>query len=72
IKIMALAELALEFACEVLAPDGVFIAKVLKGGTENQLLAEMKKKFKTVRHAKPPASRPDSAESYVVAIGFRG
>ena len=72
IKIMALAELALEFAYEVLAPNGVFIAKVLKGGTENDLLASMKQKFKTVRHAKPPASRPDSAESYVVALGYRG
>ncbi|MBT4219418.1 MAG: RlmE family RNA methyltransferase, partial [Rhodospirillaceae bacterium] len=72
IKIMALAETALDFACEVLAPDGIFIAKVLKGGTENELLAVMKQKFKTVRHAKPPASRQDSAESYVVATGFRG
>ena len=72
IKIMALADTALDFACEVLAPDGIFIAKVLKGGTENELLAVMKQKFKTVRHAKPPASRQDSAESYVVATGFRG
>ena len=72
IKIMALAETALDFACEVLAPDGIFIAKVLKGGTENELLAVMKQKFKTVRHAKPPASRSDSAEMYVVATGYRG
>ncbi|MBL6931729.1 MAG: RlmE family RNA methyltransferase, partial [Rhodospirillales bacterium] len=72
LKIMALCEAALEFAEEVLAPDGSFIAKVLQGGTENQMLAAMKRSFKTVRHAKPPASRSDSAEMYVVATGFRG
>lgn len=72
LKIMALCEAALEFAYEVLAPDGVFIAKVLQGGTENEMLASMKKRFKTVRHAKPPASRSDSAEMYVVATGYRG
>lgn len=71
-RIMALCELALEFAEEVLAPDGVFIAKVLQGGTEHQLLAHMKRSFRTVKHAKPPASRSDSAEMYVVAMGFRG
>ncbi|MGB0683703.1 MAG: RlmE family RNA methyltransferase [Magnetovibrionaceae bacterium] len=72
LRIMGLCEAALDFAMEVLAPDGVFVAKVLKGGTENALLTTMKKAFKTVRHAKPPASRADSAESYVVATGFRG
>ncbi len=72
LKIMALCEAALEFACEVLAPDGVFIAKVLQGGTENEMLAVMKRNFKTVRHAKPPASRSDSAEMYVIATGYRG
>lgn len=72
LKIMALCEAALEFAYEVLAPDGVFIAKVLQGGTENQMLAAMKRRFKTVRHAKPPASRSDSAEMYVLATGYRG
>lgn len=72
LKIMALAEAALEFAYEVLAPGGAFIAKVLQGGAENQMLAVMKQRFKTVRHAKPPASRSDSVESYVVALGFRG
>ncbi len=72
LKIMALCEAALEFACEVLAPNGVFIAKVLQGGTENEMLGAMKRSFKTVRHAKPPASRSDSAEMYVVATGFRG
>lgn len=72
LKIMALCEAALDFAYEVLAPEGVFIAKVLQGGTENDMLAAMKRRFKTVRHAKPPASRSDSAEMYVVATGFRG
>ncbi|HER25611.1 MAG TPA: RlmE family RNA methyltransferase [Rhodospirillales bacterium] len=72
LKIMALCEVALEFAYEVLAPNGVFLAKVLQGGTENQMLGTMKKHFKSVRHAKPPASRSDSAEMYVIAMGFRG
>jgi len=72
LRIMALCEAALEFAKEVLAPGGAFVAKVLQGGTENDLLAAMKRDFETVRHAKPPASRSDSAEMYVVALGFRG
>jgi 23S rRNA (uridine2552-2'-O)-methyltransferase len=72
IRIVHMCELALQFAEEVLAPGGVFIAKVLKGGTEGELLEKMKKNFTTVRHAKPDASRPDSAEAYVVATGFRG
>ena len=72
LKIMALCEAALEFAFEMLKPDGVFIAKVLQGGTENDMLKAMKKDFKTVRHVKPPASRSDSAEMYVVATGYRG
>ncbi|NQV45717.1 MAG: RlmE family RNA methyltransferase [Rhodospirillales bacterium] len=72
IRIMALCEIALEFAEEILSPGGSFIAKVLQGGTENEMLAHMKKLFKTVKHAKPPASRSDSAEMYVVAMGFRG
>ncbi len=72
LRIMALCEAALDFAARVLAPGGVFVAKVLQGGTEHELLARMKRMFKTVRHAKPPASRADSAETYVVAIGFRG
>ncbi len=71
-KIMALCEIALEFSYEVLAPGGTFLAKVLQGGTEHQMLATMKKHFKTVRHAKPPASRSDSAEMYVIAMGYRG
>jgi len=72
IRIMALCEAALEFAFEILNPEGVFIAKVLQGGTENEMLRAMKKHFKTVRHVKPPASRADSAEMYVVATGYRG
>ena len=71
-RIMDLCELALEFAEEVLAQDGIFLSKVLQGGTEHQLLARMKKSFKTVKHAKPPSSRSDSAEMYVIAQGFRG
>tara|TARA_B100000427_G_scaffold170458_1_gene141713 strand:+ start:332 stop:1099 length:768 start_codon:yes stop_codon:yes gene_type:complete len=71
LRIMALCEAALDFALEVLAPGGAFVAKVLKGGTENDLLNLMKRRFATVKHAKPPASRADSAESYVVATGFR-
>lgn len=72
IRIVYMCELALEFAIDVLAPGGVFIAKVLKGGTENELLDRMKKNFTSVYHAKPEASRPDSREAYVVATGFRG
>lgn len=72
LKIVALAELAAEFACEVLAPGGLFVAKVLQGGTENTLLARLKQDFAIVRHVKPAASRADSAELYVLATGFRG
>jgi 23S rRNA (uridine2552-2'-O)-methyltransferase len=72
LRIMALAEAAYEFAAEVLAPGGAFLAKVLRGGTERQLLDALKRDFSAVRHVKPPASRADSAEIYVVATGFRG
>ena len=72
LRIVMMCDLALEFAIDVLAPGGVFIAKVLKGGTENELLERMKKNFTHVRHAKPEASRADSREAYVVATGFRG
>ncbi len=72
IRIIQLCELAYDFAKEILAPGGTFLCKVLKGGTENDLLVDMKKNFKTVKHAKPQASRKDSAESYVIATGFRG
>jgi 23S rRNA (uridine2552-2'-O)-methyltransferase len=72
LRIMALCEAALEFARETLAPGGGFVAKVLAGGTEQNLLAEMKRDFAKVRHVKPKASRKDSAEIYVAATGFRG
>lgn len=72
IRIIALCELAYDFARQVLAPGGHFICKVIKGGTEGELLTLMKRDFETVKHAKPKASRADSAESYVVALGFRG
>lgn len=72
LKIMALVELAVAFAREVLAPGGAFLAKVLQGGTEATLLAELKRDFKSVKHIKPPASRADSAELYLLATGVRG
>jgi 23S rRNA (uridine2552-2'-O)-methyltransferase len=72
LKIMGLAEAAAEFAREVLKPGGVFLAKVLQGGTEGQLLASLKRNFASVKHVKPAASRSDSAELYVLATGFRG
>ncbi len=72
LRVMALAEAAFEVAEAVLAPDGAFVAKVLIGGTEAELLARLKRAFAKVRHVKPPASRADSAEMYLVATGFRG
>ena len=72
LKIMALVELAADFAREVLAPGGAFLSKVLQGGTEASLLAALKRDFKTVKHIKPPSSRADSAELYLLATGFRG
>ena len=72
LRIMALAEATVQFAREVLAPGGVFLCKVLQGGTESVLLAELKREFETVKHVKPPASRTDSAELYLLARGFRG
>ena len=71
LKIMALAETAALFAREVLRPGGTFMCKVLQGGTEGALLAELKRDFATVRHVKPAASRSDSAELYVLAMGYR-
>jgi 23S rRNA (uridine2552-2'-O)-methyltransferase len=71
LKIMALAETAALFAREVLKPGGTFLCKVLQGGTEGALLADLKRDFATVRHVKPAASRADSAELYVLATGFR-
>ncbi len=70
-KIMALVEAAYDFAIEILKPNGAFVAKVFQGGTEGDLLTRMKKDFKTVKHIKPPASRKESPETYVVAQGFR-
>ena len=72
LKIMALVEAAAEFAREVLAPGGSFLAKVIQGGTEGALLAALKRDFAAVKHVKPAASRADSAELYVLATGFRG
>jgi 23S rRNA (uridine2552-2'-O)-methyltransferase len=72
LKIMGLAEAAADFACEVLKPGGTFLAKVLQGGTEGELLASLKRDFASVKHVKPAASRSDSAELYVLAMGFRG
>jgi 23S rRNA (uridine2552-2'-O)-methyltransferase len=72
LRIMALAEAAAQFAREVLAAGGTFVCKVLQGGTEAVLLAELKRDFETVKHVKPPASRSDSAELYLLARGFRG
>ncbi len=72
LRIMGLAEAAAEFARAVLAPGGTFLAKVLQGGTEGTLLADLKRDFAAVRHVKPAASRTDSAELYVLATGFRG
>ena len=71
LRIMALAEAALEFAVEVLAEDGGFVAKVFQGGAEKTMLERLKRRFAAVRHAKPPASRKESSELYVVATGFR-
>jgi 23S rRNA (uridine2552-2'-O)-methyltransferase len=72
LKIMALVESAADYAREVLAPNGAFLAKVIQGGTEASLLASLKRDFTSVKHIKPPASRTDSAELYVLATGFRG
>ena len=72
LRIMGLVELAADFASAVLAPGGFFLAKVLKGGAEGELVARLKREFETVRHVKPKASRADSAELYLLATGFRG
>jgi 23S rRNA (uridine2552-2'-O)-methyltransferase len=69
---MALAEAALAFALDVLAEGGGFVAKVFQGGAEKAMLDTLKRHFVSVRHAKPPASRKESSELYVVASGFRG
>ena len=69
---MALVEAGMEFATEILRPGGAYVAKVLAGGADNNLVAELKRHFTTVKHAKPPASRKDSSEWYVIAQGFKG
>lgn len=72
LRTMGLVEAGLEFATEVLRPGGAYVAKVLAGGADSALVAEMKRHFTTVKHAKPPASRKDSSEWYVIAQGFKG
>ena len=72
LRTMALVEAGLEFAREVLKPGGAYVAKVLAGGADNDIVAALKRSFATVKHAKPPASRKDSSEWYVVAQGFKG
>jgi 23S rRNA (uridine2552-2'-O)-methyltransferase len=72
INIMTLAEAGYDFARQVLKPGGTYLAKVLRGGTEGEMLKLMKKDFASVRHVKPMASRDDSAELFVLAMGFRG
>lgn len=72
LRIIGLAETAAEFAREILAPNGAYLAKVFQGGTEGALLADLKRDFSAVRHVKPSASRADSSELYVLATGFRG
>jgi 23S rRNA (uridine2552-2'-O)-methyltransferase len=69
---MGLVEAALEFAVQNLRPGGAFVAKVLAGGADSRLVAELKRHFTSVKHAKPPASRKGSSEWYVVAQGFKG
>ena len=72
LRTMALVEAGLQFATEVLRPGGAYVAKVLAGGADHDLVAEMRRHFTTVKHAKPPASRKDSSEWYVIAQGFKG
>jgi 23S rRNA (uridine2552-2'-O)-methyltransferase len=72
LRTMALVEAGLEFAREILKPGGAFVAKVLAGGADHDLVAALKRSFATVKHAKPPASRKDSSEWYVIAQGFKG
>ena len=71
IRIIALAELALDLALRTLGEGGGFVAKVFQGGSERNMLEPLKRRFRSVKHAKPPASRKESSELYVVATGFR-
>lgn len=72
LRIVGLVDLAADFACEILADGGAFLAKVFQGGTERDLLTRLKREFAVVRHVKPQASRAGSSELYVLATGFRG
>ncbi|RED16221.1 RlmE family RNA methyltransferase [Parasphingopyxis lamellibrachiae] len=72
LRTMGLVEAAALFATEILRPGGTFIAKVLAGGADNTMVAELKRNFASVKHAKPPASRKGSSEWYVIAKGFKG
>jgi len=72
LRTMGLVEAGLQFACQTLRPGGAFVAKVLAGGADSNLVVELKHHFTTVKHAKPPASRKESSEWYVVAQGFKG
>jgi 23S rRNA (uridine2552-2'-O)-methyltransferase len=72
LRTMGLVEAGMEFAADVLRPGGAFVAKVLAGGADSNLVADLKRLFTTVKHAKPPASRKDSSEWYVIAQGFKG
>ncbi|HWL47224.1 MAG TPA: RlmE family RNA methyltransferase [Sphingomonadaceae bacterium] len=72
LRTMALVEAGAAFAADILRPGGAYVAKVLAGGADNHLVAELKRRFATVKHAKPPASRKDSSEWYVIAQGFKG
>ena len=72
LRTMALVEAGMVFACEILRPGGAYVAKVLAGGADHDLVAELKRNFTAVKHAKPPASRKGSSEWYVIAQGFKG
>jgi 23S rRNA (uridine2552-2'-O)-methyltransferase len=72
LRTMALVEAGMAFAADILRPGGAYVAKVLAGGADHDLVAELKRLFTTVKHAKPPASRKDSSEWYVIAQGFKG
>lgn len=72
LRIMAVVEAAYQFACDVLKPGGTFVAKVFQGGAQNTLMAEMNRNFEKIRHIKPPASRKESSETYIIATGFKG
>ncbi|GHD01777.1 RlmE family RNA methyltransferase [Novosphingobium pokkalii] len=72
LRTMGLVETAVDFAINTLAPGGAFVAKVFAGGTDGDLLTILKRNFTSVKHAKPPASRKDSSEWYVIAQGFKG